>query len=184
LDALVLEKFVDVALISSDKIFSEILRKFSDISRQKISSDNKMITTAMDLANRISARPEFYELYLLNILSLFVEKGVDIQQTIAKNGRFQVTSLIGEIGILLPVLKTLLSHNDFTVHMNASKEFVSLFRDMWFHCVLYGFVSEESWMREWRDCLTMIAQKTPPLVQESATNYLEKDLEYNSVLVR
>ncbi|CAG8523919.1 21705_t:CDS:10, partial [Racocetra persica] len=184
LDALILEKFVDVALISSDKIFLEIVRKFSEISRQKISSDNKMITTTMDLANKISARPEFYELYLLNILSLFVDKGVDIQQTIAKNGKFQVTSLIGEIGILLPVLKTLLSHNDFKVHVNASKELVSLFRDMWFHCVLYGFVSEESWMREWRDCLIMIAQKTPPLVQESATNYLEKDLEYNSVLVR
>ncbi|CAG8611324.1 9214_t:CDS:10 [Cetraspora pellucida] len=184
LDALILEKFVDVALISSDKIFLEIVRKFSEISRQKISSDNKMITTTMDLANRISARPEFYELYLLNILSLFVDKGVDIQQTIAKNGKFQVTSLIGEIGILLPVLRTLLSHNDFKLHVNAPKELVSLFRDMWFHCVLYGFVSEESWMREWRDCLIMIAQKTPPLVQESATNYLEKDLEYNSVLVR
>ncbi|CAG8472314.1 2360_t:CDS:10 [Dentiscutata erythropus] len=188
-DALILEKFVDIALISSDKTFTEIVRKFSEISRQKISSDNKVITSAvlkcqMDLASRISARPEFYELYLLNILSLFVDKGVDIQQTIAKDGKFQVTSLIGEIGILLPVLKTLMSHNDFKVHVNASKELVSLFRDMWFHCVLYGFVSEESWMREWRDCLIEIAQKTPPLVQESATNYLEKDLEYNSVLVR
>ncbi|CAG8512007.1 16686_t:CDS:10 [Gigaspora margarita] len=183
-DALILEKFVDVALISSDKIFSEIIRKFSDVSSQKISSDNKVITNAMDLASRINARPEFYELYLLNILSLFVDKGVDIQQTIAKDGKFQVTSLIGEIGILLPVLKTLMSHNDFKLHINASKELVSLFRDMWFHCVLYGFVSEESWVREWRDCLIAIAQKTPPLVQEGATNYLEKDLEYNSVLVR
>lgn len=67
--------------------------------------------------------------------------------------------------------------------MNASEELVSLFRNLWFHCVLYGFVSEETWMREWRDSLVVIAQKTPPLVQES-TNYLESDLEFNSVLRR
>ena len=38
-------------------------------------------------------------------------------------------------------------------------------------------------MREWRNSLVVIAQKTPPLVQE-ATNYLESDLEFNSVLRR
>jgi len=84
---------------------------------------------------------------------------------------------------LLPVLKTILSHDDFKAHVNASEELVSLFRNLWFHCVLYGFVSEEAWMREWRNSLVVIAQKTPPLVQE-ATNYLESDLEFNSVLRR
>jgi len=49
--------------------------------------------------------------------------------------------------------------------------------------VLFGFVSEETWMREWRDSLVVIAQKTPPLVHE-ATNNLESDLEFNSVLRR
>ncbi|GES90544.1 phosphatidylinositol 4-kinase [Rhizophagus clarus] len=188
LDTLILEKFVDVALISSEKVFSEIVQKFEDISRQSLSPENKMVTTAvlkcqLDLASRLNSRPEFYGLYLLRILSLFVEKGVVIQQTVEKNGRFQVTSLAGEIGILLPVLKTLLSHDDFKAHMNASEELVSLFRNLWFHCVLYGFVSEETWMREWRDSLVIIAQKTPPLVRE-ATNYLESDLEFNSVLRR
>ena len=89
--------------------------------------------------------------------------------------------MAGEIGILLPVLKALLSHDDFNAHINASDELVSLFRDFWFHCVLYGFVSEKAWIREWKDSLVVIAQKSPPLVQE-ATNYLESDLELNSVL--
>ncbi|CAG8444257.1 12972_t:CDS:10 [Acaulospora morrowiae] len=189
LDVVILEKFVDLALISSEKIFSEIVQKFSDISRQSLSPDNKIVTTAVlrcqqDLANKIHCRPEFYELYLLKILSLFVEKGVGIQQTVAKNGKFQVTSLVGEIGILLPVLKTLLSHKDFKVHLSTSEEFVGLFRNLWFHCVLYGFVSEEAWVREWRDSLIVVAQKTPPLVLESARNYIEVDLEFNSVLIR
>ena len=84
---------------------------------------------------------------------------------------------------MLPVLKALLSHDDFKAHIDASEELVSLFRNLWFHCVLYGFVSEKAWMREWKDSLVVIAQKTPPLVQE-ATNYLESDLELNSVLRR
>ncbi|CAI2164532.1 12975_t:CDS:10 [Funneliformis geosporum] len=186
LDTLILEKFVDIALISSEKVFSEIVHKFSDISRQSLSPENKIVTTAvlkcqLDLASRLNSRPEFYGLYLLRILSLFVEKGVAIQQTVEKNGNFQVTSLAGEVGILLPVLKTLLSHDDFTDHMNSSEELVPLFRDLWFHCIQYGFVSEETWIPEWRESLVVIAQKTPPLVQETI-NYLESDLEFKSVL--
>ncbi|CAG8451375.1 73_t:CDS:10 [Funneliformis mosseae] len=186
LDTLILEKFVDIALISSEKVFSEIVQKFSDISRQSLSPENKIVTTAvlkcqLYLASRLNSRPEFYGLYLLKILSLFVEKGVVIQQTVEKNGKFQITSLAGEIGILLPVLKTLLSHDDFTDHINSSEELVPLFRDLWFHCILYGFVSEETWIPEWRESLVVIAQKTPPLVQETI-NYLESDLEFKSVL--
>ena len=137
-----------------------------------------------ELANRISARPEFYDFYLTKILELFVEKGVVIQKTVAEHERVQETSLAAELGILLPILSTLLSRRDFIAHLNPSEDLVSLFRNVWFHCVLYGFVSETTWMREWCDSLVIIAQKTPPLVQESATNYLEYDLEYNSVLVR
>jgi phosphatidylinositol 4-kinase len=96
----------------------------------------------------------------------------------------QVTSLAAELGILLPVFKVLLSHNDFIVHLNASEELVSLFRNVWFHCVLYGFVSETTWVREWHDSLVVIAQKTPPLVHGNASDYLESDLEFNSVLRR
>lgn len=47
LDVVILEKFVDLALISSEKNFVEIVRKFTDISRQSLSPDNKLITTAV-----------------------------------------------------------------------------------------------------------------------------------------
>lgn len=59
-----------------------------------------------------------------------------------------------------------------------------MFRNMWFHCVLYGFIRESNWLREWQDSIAVIAAKTPVLVLESATNYLESDLQYNSVLRR
>jgi len=47
LDTLILEKFVDIALISSEKVFSEIVQKFDDISRQSLSPENKIVTTAV-----------------------------------------------------------------------------------------------------------------------------------------
>jgi hypothetical protein len=53
----------------------------------------KVLKCQLDLASRLNSRPEFYGLYLLRILSLFVEKGVVIQQTVEKNGRFQVKQI-------------------------------------------------------------------------------------------
>lgn len=47
LDTLILEKLVDVALVSPEKVFSEIVQKFEDISRQSLSPENKMVTTAV-----------------------------------------------------------------------------------------------------------------------------------------
>lgn len=90
--------------------------------------------------------------------------------------------LISKLGTLRPALQSLLSHNDFEPHVQTSAELVSLFRNMWFLCVVFGFVTESMWTREWYDSLQVIAKKTPVLVIESATNYLESDLEYNSVL--
>ncbi|CAG8502818.1 1116_t:CDS:10, partial [Ambispora leptoticha] len=190
LDVLILDKLVEIALIGPEHVFLDITEKFNKISIQFIfSQENKIITTEvlkcqLKLAKRINARPEFYEKYMTKILSLFVEKGVKIQDTVSENGKVKVTSLAAELGILLPVLKALLAHNDFKAHQNLSADLVAMFRNVWFHCVLCGFVSETTWVREWHDCLVAIAQKTPPLVLESATNYLSSDLQYNSVLRR
>ncbi|KAG9304177.1 hypothetical protein G9A89_019739 [Geosiphon pyriformis] len=188
LEALILEKLVDVALIASEPVFHKIIEKFSAMSKELIlSQENKLITTAVlkcqkYLAQRIDTRPEFYGLYMLKILTLFVDKGVVIQKAISQNGRVKVTSLAGELGILLPVLKALLAHQDFKAHLNPSTDLVDLFCNVWFHCVLCGFVSETSYYREWHDSLSVIAQKTPPLVLENATNYLANDLQHNSAL--
>jgi len=53
LDTLILEKFVDIALVSPEKVFSEIVQKFDDISRQSLSPENKMVTTAVSFFNAI-----------------------------------------------------------------------------------------------------------------------------------
>lgn len=100
----------------------------------------------------------------------------------AKNKKETEYPFVSKLGMLLPVLRTLLEHKDFNPHVNPSEETVSLFRNVWFLCVLFGFVTESMWIREWHDSMLVIARKTPVLVIESATNYIESDLEYNSVL--
>ncbi|KAI8148722.1 hypothetical protein BJV82DRAFT_642239 [Fennellomyces sp. T-0311] len=190
-------KLVDLALVSPPSVFGDILHFFSTLSREALTIDNKQLTTAqhvltfhamqinnaqLNLASRLSAKPDYYQIYLLNLLTLFVENGNTIQRTMTKNKKEAEYPLASKLGMLLPVLRTLLEHEDFNPHLDPSEEAVSLFRNAWFHCVLFGFVTESVWIREWHDSLLVIAKKTPVLVTESATNYIESDLEYNSVL--
>lgn len=134
------------------------------------------------LAARLSSRPEFYHTYLTSLLTLFVENGNVIQRMMAKDKKQSDLPLISKLGTLRPALQALLGHSDFDPHLQCSAETVSHFRNMWFLCVVFGFVTETMWLREWHDSLQVIAKKTPVLVIESATNYLESDLEFNSVL--
>lgn len=136
----------------------------------------------LSLAKRSSERPEFYQLYLSSLLNLFIENGNSIQRLMTKNKKEHEYPLASKLGMLLPIISTLLEHDNFNPHLLPSEETVSLFRNVWFHCVLFGFVTESMWIREWHPSMLIISKKTPVLVIESATNYLESDLEHNSVL--
>ncbi|KAL7310917.1 Phosphatidylinositol 4-kinase stt4 [Mucor circinelloides] len=178
---------VDLALVSSLSVFRDIINLFSVLSRESLMVDNKQLTSAIlnaqyDLAKKLSCKPEHYDCYLSNLLGLFVENGNTIQRMISKNKKESELPWISKLGKLLPVIRTLLEHDNFSPHLNPSEDTVSLFRNTWFHCILFGFVTETIWIREWHESMLFIAKKTPPLVIESATNYLESDLEYNSVL--
>lgn len=179
--------FVDLALVSPLTVFRDITTLFAVLSRESLLVDNKQLTTAIlnaqiSLARKLSARPEYYDQYLSNLLSLFVENGNTIQRMMSKNKKESELPWISKLGQLLPVIRTLLEHDNFNPHLNPSEDTVSLFRNTWFHCILFGYVTESIWIREWHDSMLLIAKKTPVLVIESATNYLESDLEYNSVL--
>lgn len=185
--ASLIAKLVDLALVSPLQVFEDIINLFSVLSREALTIDNKQLTTSIfnaqhSLARRLSAKPEYYSTYLNSLLSLFVENGNTIQRTLSKLKKEAEYPLTSKLGMLLPVMRALLDHDDFNPHLDASEEMVSLFRNMWFHCVLFGFVTESMWIREWHDSMQVIAKKTPVLVIESATKYIESDLEYNSVL--
>ena len=143
------------------------------------------------------------ELYLVELLQLFAEKGQQLQ-TAASSGKAskeELAELNTDLSNLLPTIAALLVHDDINPQLTPTVEMVSLFRNMWFLSVLFGYATPPAQRRAARlasaqrgsaqkqedligDALASISLKTPTLVPETAHNYLENDLEYNSVLRR
>lgn len=94
--------------------------------------------------------------------------------------------MIEQLASLLLPIDALLSHRDCNPHISASEDIVSLFRNMWFLCILFHFSTaedkDESGMEWRRPSLTRIARKTPSLVLEEAHGSVANDVEYSSVI--
>ncbi|KAI0818966.1 atypical/PIKK/PI4K protein kinase [Irpex lacteus] len=135
--------------------FADIIKAFSRFSSHQISTELKR-------------RPELYELYLAELLGLFCDKGVAIQNAaIAKTGA-KIDDLVEELASLLLPIDALL---------NA-----------WFLCVLFQFTApdeSDQLAMSWKTpALARIAAKSPPIVLEEAHDTIVSDLEYNPVIRR
>jgi len=87
--------------------------------------------------------------------------------------------------LLLPI-DALLAHADFKLWENASSETISLFRNLWFLCVLFNFTSLDErsdtavdWLLP---TLMRIATKTPCMVVEETHGAFASDIEYNTAI--
>lgn len=146
-------------------------------------------------------------LYLAELLQLFAEKGKQLQ---AANSNHMSSEELSEMRLdlarLLPTIAELLCHEDLNPQLDPTLDLVSLFRNMWFLAVLFDLASPHVAQRAARDAahsdatlfltvqsvfapiaslhiaLALVALKTPTLVPETANNYLETELEFNSVL--
>jgi phosphatidylinositol 4-kinase len=81
---------------------------------------------------------------------------------------------------LLPIIAHTF-RKSYQTTFSTSREMVILFRNVWFFCTLYNFVDHEAWLPEWHKAIEVMAIFTPALVY-SVKNYIESDLELNSVL--
>lgn len=94
--------------------------------------------------------------------------------------------MIEQLASLLLPIDALLAHSDFNPQNNASPELVTLFRNMWFLCILFHFTygedKDETAMDWQKPALARIAVKTPFIVLEEAHDSLASDLEYNAVI--
>ena len=161
------------------------------------------------LAKDLRGRPELYQLYLIELLTLFADKGVAIQNAAISNHHAkvrqpqigpcascihgsdsdsptQLEEMSEQLASLLLPIDALLSHEDFEIGPDVSYNIVTLFRNMWFLCVLFGFTSPATHAHtamEWRQpALARIAARTPPIVLEEAHDTIVSDLEYNTVI--
>ena len=87
--------------------------------------------------------------------------------------------------LLLPI-DALLNHRDFNIGQDPSATLVTLFRNMWFLCVLFQFTAadeqDHTAMGWQKPALARIAIKTPASVLEAAHDSIASDLEYNPVI--
>lgn len=138
------------------------------------------------LARELRRRPELYELYLVELLTLFCDKGVAIQNMAISNHRAKVEALTEQLASLLLPIDALLGQPDFTIQPETSSSLATLFRNMWFICILFHFTSaddKDQMAMEWqKPALARIAVKTPPLVLDETHDTIVSDLEYNPVI--
>jgi len=151
------------------------------------------------LARELDERPDLYDVYLVELLTLFSDKGVAIQNVATSDQHVKVRSasyylpvlnalrqteeMIEQLASLLLPIEALLTHADYNPHLGASQELTGLFRNMWFLCILFHFTSgEEKGPMTWLvPALAKIATKTPDLVLESAHD-AASDIEYSTVI--
>ncbi|CAK5277296.1 unnamed protein product [Mycena citricolor] len=189
-EAAIAYNLVDLALFAPESAFVDIIRVFSVINRSANPDDprfsNNMVLAAQTrLAQELDRRPELYEIYLVELLTLFADKGVAIQNLKIANHHVKTDDMIEQLASLLLPIDALLSHDDFNPHLKAETTIVSLFRNMWFLCILFGFTSddEEALAMAWqRPALSRIAVKTPATVMEESHDSVASNVEYNSVI--
>ncbi|KAF8913519.1 hypothetical protein CPB85DRAFT_1299266 [Mucidula mucida] len=190
-EAAIAYNLVDLALSAPESSFVDIIRVFSTINRSANPDDprfsNNMVLAAQTrLAQEMHRRPELYDLYLVELLTLFADKGVAIQNVKIANHHVKTDDMIEQLASLLLPIDALLAHKDYSPHINSSSVVVALFRNMWFLCILFHFTSDEdkhSNAMGWkRPAMARIAAKTPAMVVEESQDAVASDVEYNSVI--
>ncbi|KAJ7709476.1 hypothetical protein B0H17DRAFT_1155491 [Mycena rosella] len=189
-EAAIAYNLVDLALSAPESAFIDIIRVFSVINRSANPDDprfsNNMVLAAQTrLAQDLDRRPELYEIYLVELLTLFADKGVAIQNLKISNHHVKTDDMIEQLASLLLPIDALLAHEDFNPQLKAEPAIISLFRNMWFLCILFGFTSpddEESAMEWQKPALCRIAIKTPSTVLEESHDSVASNVEYNSVI--
>lgn len=185
---------VDLALAAPKPVFSDIIGVFSQINRtfdgpgtnsDLRTSSNQVLAAQTRLAHELKTRPELYHTYLMELLTMFVDKGTAIQTQAGKNKNAVVSpDTLGELVALTLPIDALVSHADFHPHRNPNGETVAQFRNMWFICSLFRLNSDDKAdiINEWQyAAMARIAAKTPPVVLEEAQDYLTNAIEYNPV---
>ncbi|KAF5373565.1 hypothetical protein D9758_000828 [Tetrapyrgos nigripes] len=190
-EAAIAYNLVDLGLSAPENAFVDIIRVFSTINRSANPEDprfsnNRVLAAQTRLARELHRRPELYEIYLVELLALFADKGVAIQNAKIANHHVKTDDMIEQLASLLLPIDALLAHEDFIPANNTSPALVSLFRKMWFLCVLFHFTIDEEkdgTAMEWqKPALARIAAKTPAMVLEESHDSVASDVEYNSVI--
>jgi phosphatidylinositol 4-kinase A len=101
-EATIAHSLVDLALKAPESSFKDIIRAFSIISRSTSGEDprfshNMVLAAQTRLAQELHQRPELYEIYLTELLTLFGDQGVAIQHALTKDKSLKVRNFYPQV---------------------------------------------------------------------------------------
>lgn len=136
-----------------------------------------MIKVLEVVANNITGDSEMYDL-LIRLLELFYQIGVkmkEMNEKILKNSSQKASGVAGNLGLLIPVISTLLKRIPADVTSKYHSRLFKLFRDFWFFCIVFGFTDEAMWP-SWFKHVASISIKSPVLLSRE---HLRSELHFN-----
>ena len=206
-EATIVTNLVPLSLVGSDGDLMQVYQALSQISRSSHPEDPRLSSNAVlaaqtKLARGLGARISCADGYLVDLLTLFADKGTQTQMIamapagfdsrdkekhahLQSDSEARVGDMKAWLAALLIPISALLSHSDYHPDKSASSELTAHFRNLWFLCVVFGLSGQTGRKRmseHETNALGIIAEKTPALVLESANDYVASDLEYNSIL--
>lgn len=174
--------------VSTDEEFSDIVKALAESATSATASPQsreKVIDFQHQLALAVAHKPPRAEIYLSELLTMLVNK--TLARTSTKHAQMGSSSpdaadLLGLLSVLAVVLQS--SHS--LDSQSYSDELTASFRELWFLCTTTPGLAADNRDLTADDKLvfTQIAQKTPCLINGANLNYVETDLEYDSVLRR
>ncbi|PLW12578.1 hypothetical protein PCASD_16853 [Puccinia coronata f. sp. avenae] len=202
LEAAILLLVADLAVHVNQQTFEDMISTFTSLTKSAgvglTATDSTEIfqlgifRAQAKLSKNLGEKEDLSEIYLMELLTMFIDKGQAIQVTNTALPSFN--HLINHLGVLVPMIANLL-HPDssYNPRKTSSLKLSELFRNFWYVCVLFGFLSSPnpSWQStgnapippDWLiESLRQIASKSPTLTHLTSMNYLTTELDYNPIL--
>ncbi|TPX38337.1 hypothetical protein SmJEL517_g00322 [Synchytrium microbalum] len=171
---LIWENLANIGLTCNLGVFKEVVSLLLEDSRKTVSKISRVSHT---LARVTGRPPEFAEMYLNCILTVFNDKAAALQSK-----PVQDTGLVQELRDLVSILRIICDQVDLKSEAINTEEVSELFRNFWFYLVVFVLNSNGSWPRDWFASLLVVATKTPPLLMRPRESNLLADLGSNSIL--
>ncbi|KAJ2741469.1 phosphatidylinositol-4- kinase, partial [Coemansia sp. BCRC 34301] len=181
--ALAIQCAASVATIAQRQVFADIvgaaLKRITFAKGADDAANTSAGQTLATLAWKVAARKDVVEDFFCAALRSFVDSSVAIAAA-PKFKRRAVTPL----SVYLPIIHTLVLAEGYAIDKEATADQISLWRNFWFHMVVRGYLTEKSYVAAYGKIYATLAAKSPILVHPSSVNYLETEIEYNSILQR
>lgn len=184
-----LTHLVPLALAAPTSSFVNVMNYLSDAARAALKHRDAPRLGAVNTAQELLAR---------GLTQEAERRGAEADTAVQEQGAFRKNLYLNELLALvidagsqrdaalvrgtLPALAALLAHRDINPQWAPSTEQVYLFRNLWTVIAVSGASTPLTAPMPRNDPLTVIALKTPMLVPNSVVNYVEEDVEYNSIL--